>query len=174
MGTETGAESFSEPELVSWPCSCVQVEMLECGNQSMEVRRKAAYRCLVPYWMQLCVLRPCSQKMTLSLQCESQILGSKTAANVAITMLVTESECGQTQTKTYGEWANHVGSMLLILLWQWCRCKCCHSSSPRIFTNGSTSYEMTPETLANSHHSLGMRPRKDYTDSVMLNDCVSC
>lgn len=45
--------------------------------------------------------------VTLSLQCENQILGSSTATNVAITMLVTESECGQTQTKTYGEWTNH-------------------------------------------------------------------
>ena len=28
-------------------------------------------------------------------------------------------------------------------------------------------------TLANTHRSLGTRPRQDYTDSVMLNDCVS-
>ena len=36
----------------------------------------------------LCVLRPCSQRVTLSLRCESQILGSRTAASVAITMPV--------------------------------------------------------------------------------------
>ena len=49
------------------------------------------------------------------------------------------------------------------------------ASSPRIFTNGSNSYETTPETLANSHRSLGMRPQQDYiyTHCVMLNDCVS-
>ena len=55
--------------------------------------------------------------------------------------------------------------------WQWCRCKCCHSSLPRIFANGSTSYKTIPETLANSHRSLGMRPQQDYLHRVMLNDC---
>ena len=37
----------------------------------------------------------------------------------------------------------------------------------------SASYKTTPETLANSHCSLGMRPRQDYTHRGMLNDCVS-
>ena len=37
-------------------------------------------------------------------------------------------------------------------------------------SNGSTSYKTT---LANTHHSLGTRPRQDYTHCVMLNDCVS-
>ena len=54
---------------------------------------------------------------------------------------VTASECGQTQTKTNSEWVNHVGSMLLIFSWQWCRCKC---FSPRIFAIGSTSYKLLP------------------------------
>ena len=40
-------------------------------------------------------------------------------------------------------------------------------------SNGSTSYKTTPETLANSHRSLGTRPRQDYTHCVMLNNCVS-
>ena len=55
----------------------------------------------------------------------------------------------------------------------WCRCECCHSSLLRIFVNGSTSYETTPETLANSCCSLGMRPRQDYSHLVVLTDCVS-
>ena len=36
-----------------------------------------------------------------------------------------------------------------------------------------TSYETTPETLTNSHCSLGMRPQQDYTHPVMLNNYVS-
>ena len=38
------------------------------------------------------------------------ILGSRTAASVAITNYACDI---QTQTKTNGEWANHAGSMLL-------------------------------------------------------------
>ena len=38
---------------------------LKCGNRSTEVWRKATYPCSVPYWHTLCVLRPCSQKVTL-------------------------------------------------------------------------------------------------------------
>ena len=34
----------------------------------------------------LCVLRPCSQRMTVPQRCESQMLGSRTAASVAIVM----------------------------------------------------------------------------------------
>ena len=71
------------------------------------------------------------------------------------------------------EWANHAGSMLLMLMWQWCRCEHCHSFSPRIFSKGSTNHRTTPETLPNSHHSLEMRPRQDYTHRIMINDCVS-
>ena len=56
------------------------------------------------------MLRPCSQKVTQSLQCESWMLGSRTAVSVAITNYACDS---QTQTKTNGEWANHAGSMLL-------------------------------------------------------------
>ena len=98
-----------------WPCTCSwwilwgKWKTLKCGNRSRvekdfpdgtfllkikiylsiylstEVRRKAASWCLVPYWL---TLRPCSQKVTLSLWCESRILGSRTAVSVAITMHV--------------------------------------------------------------------------------------
>ena len=74
-------------------------------NQSTEVRRKVAYQCIVPYqW--LCVLRPCSQRMTLSLWCESQISKSQTAAILTITIYVAANEWGQTQTQPNGEWGN--------------------------------------------------------------------
>ena len=43
----------------------------------------------------------------------------------------------------------------------------------QFFAKGSASYKTTPETLANIHHSLGMRPRQDYSHCIMLNDCVS-
>ena len=126
--------------------------MLKCGNRSMEVRTKATYPCSVPYWHTLCVLRPCSQKVTLLLQCESRILGCKTAASVTIDITM---PCDSwTQTKpTNIEWANDVGFLAVMQ----------HSSSPRILDNGSNSYVITPETLAKSHHSLGMRPWQDYT-----------
>ena len=98
------------------------------------------------------------------------ILGSRTAVSVAITKHVTASHNSQTQTKTNSEWVSHVGSVLLIFSWEWCRYKCCHSSLPRLFANGWTSYATTPETLISS---FGMRPRQDYTYRVMLNDCFS-
>ena len=87
----------------SYKCKCCmngQVENAEVrkrkyGNGSTEVRRKAASRCLVPYWL---TLRPCSQRVTLSLWYESRILGSRPSASDAITMHVTASECGQTLT----------------------------------------------------------------------------
>ena len=41
-----------------------------------------------------------------------------------------------------------------------------------VFANGSTNNKTTPETLANSHRGLGMRPQQS-THVVMLNDCVS-
>ena len=44
-------------------------------------------------------------KVTLSLRCESHILGSRTAV-----MQVTASGCGYTQTKINGEWANYARS----------------------------------------------------------------
>ena len=122
------------------------------------------------------MLRPCSQSVALSLRYESQILGYRTAASVTIMMHVTVSECGQIHTKTNGEWANHAGSYapdqadVLVTVMQM---ECCHSSSPRIFIKGLTSYKTTPETLANNHHSLRLRPRQDFTHRVMLNNCVS-
>ena len=50
-------------------------------------------------------------RVTLSLQCKSQILESRTAVIIAITIQGTASECGQTQTKTKGEWDNHADSI---------------------------------------------------------------
>ena len=47
--------------------------------------------------------------MTLSLQCLSQILGSRTAESISITNYACDS---QTQTKTNSEWIHNVGSML--------------------------------------------------------------
>jgi len=61
-----------------------------------------------------------------------------------------------------------VGSMLLE-----CLDSDADASVVVVLSNGSTSYKTTPETLANTHCSLGMRPRQDYTHCVMLNDCVS-
>ena len=123
-----------------------EVRKPKYGNGITEVRRKAASWYLGPYSL---TVWPCSQRVTLSLWYESRILGSRTVASVTITIHVTVSECGQTQTKTNSEWANHAGSMLLMFSWQWCRCKCCHSFSLRIFANGSTGFKTTPETLAN-------------------------
>ena len=48
--------------------------------------------------------------MTQSLRCESQILGSRTAASITVITYACDS---QTQTTTNGEWANHVDSVLL-------------------------------------------------------------
>ena len=44
-----------------------------------------------------------------------------------------------------------------------------HSSSPMV----QPATKLLRETLANTHRSLGTRPRQDYTHCVMLNDCVS-
>ena len=52
------------------------------------------------------MLRPSSQGVTLLLQYQSRILGSRTAVSVAITKHVTGSECGQTETKTNSESPN--------------------------------------------------------------------
>ena len=56
-------------------------------NGSTEIEVRIGVQCLTD--SQLCVLRPCSQRVTLSLQCEIWILGSRTAASVAITKHVT-------------------------------------------------------------------------------------
>ena len=78
----------------------------------MEVRKRAAYVCLV----QLCVLKPCSQKITQSLWYESRILASMTAVRVAIMKHVTASECGQTNTKNNGEWDNYAPDVLVTVM----------------------------------------------------------
>ena len=58
-----------------------------------------------------CVLRPCRQKGAQSLQCESRIFSSRTAANITITncaMCMWQPDPNQASA-----WANHVDSMLL-------------------------------------------------------------
>ena len=120
---------------------------------------KAAYRCWMSYWLT-------TEDSNFAMW--ELGLGAMTVVSIAITMHVTASQCDQTQSKTNSEWAIRAGSMFLMFSWQWYRCECCQISSQRIFTNGWTSYKTTPETLTNSHHSLGMRPRQDYTHSVML------
>ena len=42
-----------------------EVRNTKYGNRSTEVRRKTACGCLVAYWPRMCVLRPCSQRVTL-------------------------------------------------------------------------------------------------------------
>jgi len=103
-------------------------------------------QCLID--SRICVLRPCSQRTLYTFHCESRILGSRNAAKVAIMMHLTASECGQTQTKANCEWANHVGSVVLMFLWQWCRYE---NFSQRIFTSGSTGYKPTPKTKTRLH-----------------------
>ena len=144
-----------------------------------------------------CVLRLCSQKVTQSLQCESRMLGSRTAVSVAYNLCMSQPD--PTQDKRWVDKVYAPG-----MSWQWCRCECCHSSphmsmfannallgsgvrvrvwireqrkikrwsktllslwwqtwtSLHFFTSGSTSNKTTPETLTNSHRSLGMRPRQ--------------
>ena len=58
-----------------------------------------------------------------------------------------------------GEWTNHLGSLLLMLSWQWCRCEYCHNILLRVFW-------LNPVTK------LLPRPKQDYTNRVMLNVCV--
>ena len=73
---------------------------------------------------------------------------------------------GQTQTEINGEWANHAGSMLLMFLWRWYRCLCCHSSSPRIFANGSKWLQLQNYSR-DINRSLGTRPSQ-YTAHTVL------
>ena len=122
----------------------------EVRKLSTEARRKAAYQCLVPYCNinpRLCLLRPCNWTDSI-LWCESQALGSRIVACVAVTICMSASECGQTQTKTNGEWAHYAA------LCSWCSADSdtdamyCHSSLPRIFANGSMNSKATPETEA--------------------------
>ena len=72
------------------------------GLDEMGWHQKKGHLSVFSALSRLCVLRPCSQRVTLSLQCESQILVSRTAVRVARRYHedVTASECGQTQTKT--------------------------------------------------------------------------
>ena len=84
-----------------------EVRKRKYGNWSTEVRRKAAHGCLVPYrcqrreWLpgvsdspvidinsRKCVLRPCSQKVTQSLRCESRILDSIRLRQTSLTAIL--------------------------------------------------------------------------------------
>ena len=75
----------------------------------MELRKKATCQCLdigashaVSTESRLCVLRPCtSQRVIVSQQCQSWILGSQTAVSIAI------NDEGVVR-------ANYAGSMLLM------------------------------------------------------------
>ena len=116
-------------------------------NGSIQVRSKAAYWCLVPYWLTTVCVEALSQRVTLSLRCESQILGSRTVASIATTMHMTSSECGQTQTKTNGEWTN-----------QWCRLYALDADASVVIIshresspNGSTNYTAAPKTKTRLH-----------------------
>ena len=107
-----------------------EVQKWKYESQSTEVRRKVFSALLTCECMY--VLRPCRQKVTLSLQCERWILGSRTAASVAITNCACQCD-SQTQAKTSDDWAIHVGTMFLdsldsdadvsvvIVLCQWLR-----------------------------------------------------
>ena len=149
-------------------------KMLKCGNWGSETKvlkpkygseKKSCLLVFSAFLIHGCVCGGLLAKRWLypyNVGARSWDLG----ASVAITMHMTTSECGQTQTKTNGEWTNHAGSMLLMFSWQWCRWEFCHNFSPRIFIDGSTSYKTTPKILANSQHSLGLRARQDYTTLV--------
>ena len=136
--------------------------MLKCGNQSMEtevwkLKYESENKCLIvcrglvaKRW-----LNPCDG-------CENRIVGSRTAASFTVA-------CdSQTQVKTNGEWAKYM-DYVPGKSCQWCRCKCCHSSSPMA----------QPATKLLQRHSqiltvvLEWDHNKDYTHCVMLNNCVS-
>ena len=124
-----------------------EVQKPKYRNGSIQVRSKAAYWCLVPYWLTTVCVEALSQRVTLSLRCESQILGSRTVASIATTMHMTSSECGQTQTKTNGEWTNQwcrlYAPNVLVTVMQMQVLSISHrESSP----NGSTNYTTTPKT----------------------------
>ena len=100
------------------------------------------------------MFRPCSQRVTVSKQWESQFLGSQAAASVDA------SVSDQTQPKTNSDWDNPMWA-----LWSWYS----HDSD----TDASVVILPRWEFLLvqNSHHSVGTRWRQDYTQHVMLNNC---
>ena len=62
------------------------------GNESTEVRRKAAYQCLMSYWL---MTVPCSLRVTVFRQCESRTLIHQTPAitNTVISILLPPTLC---------------------------------------------------------------------------------
>ena len=112
----------------------------------------------------MCVLRLCKQNVTLSLQCESQILGSRTVASFVSTNCAGDSQTQPRQTVS-GPAMQALPSWILLTVMQM-------RVLSYLFTKGSISIKTTPETQANSHHSLEMRPQRDYNHRVMLNNCA--
>ena len=144
----------------------------------------------------MCVLRPCRQKKAQSLQCESRVFSlvsqaTPLARRVSLARLIFGLGCGERRycnvhvtarpklRKTVSAWADHVGSMLLecldsdadasvvVVILQ----LVLQSYSP--MAQSELQIYTTPETLANTHRSLGTSPRQDYMHRVMLNDRVS-
>ena len=66
----------------------------------------------------MCVFRPCSQKVTLSLQCESRILGFRTAASVGITNYGCESQ-PKCKTMLLDSLDSDADVSVVIVLCQW-------------------------------------------------------
>ena len=91
---------------------------------------------------------------------ENRIVGSRTAASFTVAC---ES---QTQVKTNGEWAKYM-DYVPGKSWQWCRCECCHSSSPMA----------QPATKLLQRHSqivtlvLEWDHNKDYTHCAKVQLC---
>ena len=103
-----------------------------------------------------------------SLACKT-VFGSRTAAHVAIAM---SRKCmWQPDPNQDKRWVNGP------TMWALCSWNVLIVMQMQVFSlfvsNGSTSYKITPETWANTHRSLGTRPRHDYTHCVMLNNFVS-
>ena len=117
---------YTESWLQSRQVENAEMRKAKYGNGSTEVRRKAAYQRLVPYWLTAACVEALSQRVTLSLWYESQILGSRTA-------WLPVSVARPKPRITVNGPTNDVGSMLLIFLWQWCKCKFCHNFLPRTF-----------------------------------------
>ena len=105
-----------------------------------------------------CALRSCSKRVTVSQQCESQILGSN-----AMVRYVAKHNTRLAFIVTF--------RMRALCRWCWYRWKCCHSYLLGIFPSGLTRHRTTPTIPANIHYSLRMRPWQDYTQCVVLNNC---
>ena len=118
------------------------------GNESMkmEVRRKDARRCLMPY----CLLHNCE---CWGLIAKWWLSPSNVRAKPGI--LDSSEHCYMGYPWCPGEWT--------LCCWHFCDSECCDSSKGH-FDSGWTSYRTTLKILANSHRRLsclGTRPRQD-------------